>query len=141
MVELSPSFEMECEVLDRDHKQLLRRINDIIAVIDGEHSDECAKLTPDLVNFAKQHFAREEALLTKVGYPDVKKHVEHHRALDRKMESILNLASVADDNPLAGKKLKSELVFFLMDDIINADLDFKSFVEDKQQESGNSSGP
>jgi hemerythrin len=130
MVELSKSFEMESEVLDRDHQHLLGQINHIIEIIDGKQAGECALLAPDLVKFAKQHFAREEALLAKVGYPDVQKHVEHHRDLDHKMETILELASMADSNQLAGEKLKSALTFFLMDDIIDADLDFKAFVKD-----------
>lgn len=130
MVELPQSFEMESEILDQDHKHLLQQVNIIIEVIDGERDDECARLAPELVKFAKQHFAREEALLAKVGYPDVKKHAKHHLELDHKMETILELAPMADKNHLAGEKLKTALTFFLMDDIINADLDFKAFVKD-----------
>jgi len=43
----------------------------------------------------------------------------------------LELAAMADENSLAGEKLKSALKFFLADDIIDADLDFKSFVKDR----------
>ncbi len=131
MVELSPSFEIECDAIDGDHKRLLVMINDMIAVIDGERADQCARLAPEFVNFAKQHFAREEALLDQVGYPDLKRHEDHHHSLDKKMDSILDLAKLADENAIAGEKLKKELVFFLMDDVINADLEFKSFVVDK----------
>jgi len=56
MVELSRSFELECEIIDRDHKQLIELINKIIAAIDGERADECAELAPKFVKFAKQHF-------------------------------------------------------------------------------------
>lgn len=133
MVELSQLFEIESEVLDRDHKHMLGQINDIIEVIDGNRADECARLAPALVKFAKQHFAREEALLAKIGYPDVQKHVEHHLDLDHKMETILELANLADKSELAGRKLKSALTFFLMDDIINADLDFKAFIDENEQ--------
>lgn len=134
MAELSKSFEMECEFLDRDHQELMQQINKIVAVIDGEGSEQCAVLTPKMIKFAKQHFFREEALLSKVGYPDVEKHAAHHQDLDHKMETILELAAVADDNPLAGEKLKSALRFFLTDDIIDADLDFKSFVKDSDED-------
>ena len=134
MVELSKSFELECDILDHDHQILLQQINKICAVIDGEGDEECAKLTPEMIKFAKQHFTREEALLTQVGYPDVKIHAAHHQNLDHKMETILELATMADENPLAGEKLKSALKFFLTDDIIDADLDFKSFVMERGSE-------
>ena len=130
MVELSQSFDMECDILDRDHQDLLKRVNVIIAAIEEDRAEECATLTPNLIKFAKQHFAREEALLVKIGYPDVEKHADHHHDLDHKMETILELAAAAGTNHLAGEKLKSELTFFLMDDIINADLDFKAYVKD-----------
>ena len=131
MSELSKSFEMECEILDRDHQELMQQIDKIAAVIDGNDDGRCAKLTPEMIKFAKQHFTREEALLIKVGYPDVKKHAAHHQNLDHKMETILELAAMADENSLAGEKLKSALKFFLADDIIDGDLDFKSFVKDR----------
>ena len=63
---------------------------------ESEGEEECAKLTPEMIKFAKQHFTREEALLTKVGYPDVKIHAAHHQNLDHKMETILELAAMAD---------------------------------------------
>jgi len=110
---------------------LMQQIDKIAAVIDGNDDGRCAKLTPEMIKFAKQHFTREEALLIKVGYPDVKKHAAHHQNLDHKMETILELAAMADENSLAGEKLKSALKFFLADDIIDADLDFKSFVKDR----------
>ncbi len=132
MTELSKSFEMECEMLDRDHQELMQRIDQIVAVIDGEGGECCSTLTPEMIKFAKQHFTREEALLTKVGYPDVEKHAAHHQNLNHKMESILELAAMADENPLAGERLKSALKFFLADDIINVDLDFKAFVKDHE---------
>ncbi len=91
---------------------------------------------PDFVAFARRHFSRQEVFLARIGYPDLIKHQDHHRALDDKMKSLLELAKTAGETPLAGESLKKDLVFFLMDDVINADLDFKSFVGGKEDPPG-----
>ncbi len=132
MVELSPSFETECEMIDRDHQRLIDMINHIGGAIDDDKAEECAVLVPEFVAFAKRHFAREEALLASLGYPDMKKHQLHHRSLNEKMDSLLELSKSAPDNPLARETLRKELVFFVMDDVINADLDFKAYVAGKK---------
>lgn len=128
MVEVTPSFELEFEPIDRDHRRLTDMINDILAAIDAGSPDECEHLVPDFVEFAKKHFQREDAFLEKVGYPNRKWHVEHHSDLDNKMHHIVHLATQHNNSKVAQDTLRKELVYFLMDDIINADLDFKPYL-------------
>ena len=129
MVELTQSFLLESEALDRDHQQLADILNAIVQAIDDDQASECRRLVPDFVQAAKAHFAREEAFLIKLGYPDVQKHREHHRGLGTKMEHMLEFARMAEENELARESLRKELLFFLMDDVITTDLDFKEFLE------------
>jgi len=131
MVELSSSFELEYKPIDSDHRRLVDMANSVIKAIDEGRPEECADLVPKFVEFAKTHFLREERFLEKVGYPEMQNHHEHHRNLNTKMEKILQLSRSAEESKLAQDDLRSELVFFLMDDVINADLDFKSFLADK----------
>ena len=131
MVELSKTFELECETLDRDHQKMVELVNGIVAMIDSGETENCEKRVYEFINFAKGHFSREEQVLTKSGYPNVAKHKEHHRELDKKMEHLLEFASMANVNEMARESLKRELVFFLMDDIITTDLDFKEFVAEQ----------
>ena len=132
MVELSKTFELECETLDQDHQRLVEMVNGIVASIDSGNTDTCKSSVLEFVTFAKGHFSREERLLTKVGYPNVGMHQAHHRELDKKMEHLLEFAGMAAENEMARESLKKELVFFLMDDIITTDLDFKEFVAGQQ---------
>lgn len=131
MVELSQTFLLECEELDKDHKRLIEMVNDISDVIDSGKTDSCKSMVLELVNFARAHFNREEKFLTKAGYPDVGKHRRHHRQLDHKMEHILEFADKVAVNEMAGESLKKELVYFVMDDVITTDMDFKEFIADK----------
>ncbi|HER26311.1 MAG TPA: hypothetical protein ENI69_04305 [Rhodospirillales bacterium] len=131
MVELSKTFELECETLDRDHQRLVEMVNDIVALLDDPACINCEEKVYEFINFAKGHFSREEQLLAKSGYPNVGKHKEHHRQLDKKMEHLVEFAGMVGVNEIARESLKKELVFFVMDDIITNDLDFKEFVSDQ----------
>ncbi len=131
MVKLSPSFLLEYETLDRDHQQLADLVNQIVQVIDDGEAEKCSGLVAEFVKMTKDHFANEEALLVKVGYPNVKTHQDHHKSLNSKMDHLQEFAKAAGENELARESLRKELVFFLMDDVITTDMEFKSFIEDK----------
>ena len=66
--------------------------------------------------------------MEKNGYPQVDKHRKHHASLDDKMKTMEALALNVVDSPAARDALRKELVFFMMDDVINEDMDFKSFL-------------
>ncbi len=128
MVELTESFLLESDILDKDHQQLADILNEIVRAIDDGSAGECKQLVPKFVQAAKAHFAKEEAFLVKIGYPNVKKHKEHHRGLNDKMDHMLEFGRMAEENELARESLRKELLFFLMDDVITSDLEFKQFI-------------
>ncbi len=130
MVELTRSFELENKPVDEDHRGLIALVNDIIKVLDEGCPEECAQLVPDFVAFTKKHFQREEALLERYDYPQLAKHREHHRRLHDNLENLLKLAANVTESEPARQSLRKELVYFMMDDVINADLDFKPFLSE-----------
>jgi hemerythrin len=129
MVELTESFLLESDILDKDHQQLADILNEIVRAIDDGSAGECKQLVPKFVQAAKAHFAKEEAFLVKIGYPNVTKHKEHHSGLNDKMDHMLEFGRMAEENELARESLRKELLFFLMDDVITSDLEFKQFLE------------
>lgn len=128
MVELTPSFELEIETLDRDHRKMLDMVNAIIAKIDAGNAAACNDLVAEFVSFSKQHFGREEDLLVALRYPDADGHRRHHLDLYDKLDHMLEFARMAPQNDMACESLKKELVYFMMDDVITADLEFKDFL-------------
>ena len=128
MVQLSETFLMESQALDKDHQRLVEMVNDITQMLDGGDTENCKAQVIDFVEFVKSHFAREEQFLNKVGYPNVDKHQKHHKELYPKMNHMLEFADMVAVNAQARESLKKELVFFVMDDVITTDLDFKKFV-------------
>ena len=133
MVELTETFVLKCKDLDKDHKRLVEMVNDITADIDKGDTSNCNSKVLDFVNFAKEHFSREEQLLKKNNYPDTAKHHNHHQTLIAKMVHIQEFAASSATNKLARDSLKKELVYLLMDDLITTDMDFRGYVGDGQE--------
>ena len=132
MVELTETFKLECEELDKDHKRLVEMVNDIAENIDEGKTIYCSGKVNEFVNFAKEHFYREEKFLEKNGYPQSIIHHQHHQTLIAKMEHIQKIAASLEKNKLARVSLKRELIYLLMDDLITTDMDFKSYVKKGQ---------
>jgi hemerythrin len=128
MVQLSETFLMESQSLDKDHQKLVEMVNEITQMLDRDETENCKTKVVDFIKFVKSHFAREEQLLNKVGYPNVEKHQKHHKELYPKMNHMLEFAELVAVNEKARESLKKELVFFVMDDVITTDLDFKKFI-------------
>jgi hemerythrin-like metal-binding protein len=122
---------LDCEALDEEHQHLADIVNRIVKAIDENEAEGCEELVAEFVKSAKEHFANEEALLVKVGYPNAKNHQDHHKSLNAKMDHMIEFSRMAAENKIARDSLRKELVFFLMDDIITTDMDFKNFIEDK----------
>ena len=131
MIELTPSFLLDYESLDQEHQHLADIINQIVKAIDNDEGEKCEGLVSGLVKSSKEHFSNEEALLIKIGYPNVKKHQDHHKSLNAKMDHMIEFAKMAGENQIARDSLRKELVYFLMDDIVTTDMDFKNFIEEK----------
>ena len=128
MVELSETFVLECEELDKDHKRLAKMVNVIVDDIDKGKTNNCKVRVDEFVAFAKEHFYKEENFLEKNGYPDAVTHHKHHRTLIAKMEHIQEFATSVETNKLARVSLKRELIYLLMDDLITTDMDFKGYI-------------
>ena len=67
--------------IDQDHQKLLLILNEIIEIISAQNREgEIDKVFAKLVDFASEHFEREEAFQKKIGfsdrYPHRQKHVE-----------------------------------------------------------------
>lgn len=131
MVELSKTFELDCKALDQDHQLLMELVNEITAMLDDGRTENCKARVVDFVKLAKRHFRREEGLLREANYPDIGRHSAHHRHLDQKMDHLVEFADMVTDNEKARESLKKELVFFLMDDVITSDLEFKPYIKEK----------
>lgn len=95
--------------IDGDHKKLIQFVNDLQDAIDGRKSDRVVgKIILELVQYTKDHFTREEAVMKGAGYPDYERHRSIHLALTRQ---VLLMAEKYVRTPT--DEVKQELIDFL----------------------------
>jgi len=124
------AFEIGVPEIDSDHRALLTRMRGIqAAVAEGDFTLGDA-LLENLVDFAAEHFRREEDFLDRIAYPGVGVHRQYHADLLVRADSL----RLACNRPAVRGEMADcveSLFAFLIDDIINGDLRYKSHLEHK----------
>ncbi|OIQ98403.1 bacteriohemerythrin [mine drainage metagenome] len=102
-------FSMGVEVIDHDHRILVDLIDQLHeAFVNGNLDETVTPVLDTLVDYTRFHFAREEELMAKAGYPALTQHQEVHRTLRRQVEEI-------QERVQGGTKMGNELLAFLQD--------------------------
>lgn len=79
-------YSVKIPSIDAQHKKLVAIINELYSSMKaGKTKDQLGKTLDDLVAYTKGHFSYEEALLEKVGYPDLVEHKKQHVAFVEKI--------------------------------------------------------
>jgi len=123
------SFDTGISSIDKDHHDLIEAISGVQAALDGDDLESATGLFENFLNMARSHFAREEAFLKKIYFPRIEAHSVAHRELLVMGESIVAQTKNNMDGPQAKKHLE-DMVYFLLEDIIKADADFKSYAQE-----------
>lgn len=124
------TFEVGVRQIDDDHRAILalmRQIETAASEKDFALSDE---LLDDLLLVSEKHFAREEALLAEFGYPGVDAHRHYHGLLLKRATEAKDVCKGLTARR-GFKECCDELFAFLIDDIVNGDFKFKSYLEEK----------
>jgi hemerythrin len=87
----SPALETGYGVIDTQHKELIKTINDLMNACQQNHAiDEVNKAVDFLLFYTKWHFRNEEELQQKSNYPDC---VNHHKYHEEFVNVVANLAT------------------------------------------------
>ncbi len=84
-VQWEPRHSVGDETLDAQHREILTRCNALADCVadDGDEGDQSfLKAFNELMAFAHEHFAAEEALLVSRGYPDLEDHINERDEFD-----------------------------------------------------------
>lgn len=124
----SEAYEIGINFIDLEHKQLLTIMRDIRDSILAGDLAECSALSSTLINEAVKHFRHEETYLEKVNYPGLEEHKKYHLGLlvqARQVKEICDGTDKAHDLHECFDAMEQ----FLIDDVVNGDLQFLSFLE------------
>lgn len=80
------AMQLGIPAIDADHRRLVGLLNNLhYAVLAGEDQQGTAHVLEDLVRYTETHFAREEALMERSGYPDRQAHGRAHARIAERM--------------------------------------------------------
>ncbi|CAA7613184.1 conserved hypothetical protein [Candidatus Terasakiella magnetica] len=118
-------------IVDADH----RRMIELIALLESAAAgsvgcDRAGEALVELTSLCLEHFAREEALLARIGYPGREEHATGHAMLIKRLEAVSVHYDQGDDDVKAGiiRTLGDSLATWLLTHITTADMDFKPYV-------------
>lgn len=120
------NYSVGHDVLDFQHKKLLKICNDLYWLIKKDESDEhFHEVLNDLSNYARIHFEYEESVLLKKGYANYKEHEHEHFEYQ---EHLMHYLQEAMSGTLEKKDLHNWVANWWKDHILVKDMDFKHTV-------------
>lgn len=116
--------------IDEQHKILLSLINQVWAGLVSQAAlSTIDDVVMDLDDYARTHFAEEEALMAQHGFPDLEAHKECHAQFMARVSEL-------DEKIVAGDSIGLELLSFLSDwlsfHISMVDRQYAQFIRSKE---------
>jgi len=125
-----PTFETGIANIDNDHKALVEVIQKIDSTLGAGNVEACLQLFHEFQKAAAEHFEREETLLESIAFPRLESHRMAHNRLLGMAEETMKMVKPGLDHEKAAKCLE-EMAYFLLEDVIKTDAEFKSYAQDK----------
>lgn len=121
-------FKIGVDFIDDDHKRILSIIRQVKDAINENDLEKSSLLLEVLIKEAREHFAREEEYLLEVKYPQLENHKIYHNELIIKAEATKAICE-SNDAEHNIEECIDTLANFLVDDILQGDIGFKSYLE------------
>jgi hemerythrin len=123
-------FSVGIHRIDEEHKKLIGLINRLLeGMRANRHGEVLGPIFGELVDYARIHFANEEALLLKHGYPAAAEHAAEHRRF------VGELSALMADKLSSPSLVSHEAMEFLRDwlgaHILEADKAYAPFLKSK----------
>jgi hemerythrin-like metal-binding protein len=85
-----PGMSVGRDQLDRDHKGIIKALNELSTLKDSEGGDNVQPVLNRLLKYTVSHFGREEAYMREIGYSKLAEHEQKHDLFMQKIQFFLN---------------------------------------------------
>ncbi|GLH71670.1 hemerythrin [Geothrix limicola] len=83
-------YDTGIRIIDEQHQELFRIVEALRRMVqDGTRRTEVEALLEDLVTCSERHFATEEGIMARYGYPDLTQHVSEHATMLTSLHELL----------------------------------------------------
>lgn len=121
MFDMNPDYyHIGIEEIDSEHDHLFALANHAYALLKNDllqdKSQDIMHIISELIDYARNHFAHEEAYMDKIRYANRKSHIAQHRQFENRLSEI---DFDALENAAGQLSLLEELLDFFGDWLIN----------------------
>ena len=118
----SPALETGHPMIDTQHKELIKTVNDLFEECTrGNAAEQINKTVDFLVTYTKRHFSEEEALQQQSGYPDYPNHRQLHADLVKNLSALATELKQSGPTPTLINKIIREIGDWLVNHIQQQD--------------------
>ena len=130
LLQWNESYSVQVTSLDQQHQTLFRTINELHGAMRAGHGkDLLGKMLQRLIDYTGSHFAAEEAIIEKNGYPELAARRTAHQAL---VKQVLKFQKDFEAGaPVAAVDLMQFLQKWLNEHIQNTDKKYGPFLNEK----------
>lgn len=123
-------YSVKISKFDEQHQKLVGMINQLYEAMKvGKGQLELGKILEDLVDYTRKHFASEEALMLKHGYPNYTQHKASH---DRLTQQVIEFKHQYDEGKIGlSVQMMNFLKEWLVNHILDEDKAYSNFFEAK----------
>jgi hemerythrin len=127
LFEWKPEYSVSVSRFDAEHKRLFSLADNLHrAMREGRGRQVLGTMLNDLVSYTRTHFAAEEDLLGRSGYPDLREHRDEHQILLKRVDEFLR------DFEAGNVQISIGLMEFLQDwiakHILNTDKGYSDYL-------------
>lgn len=123
-------FEVCVESINSQHKQLVELINNLYdSIKTGNAKESTIPVLKELVKYTENHFADEEALMAKYGFPFLEVHKAEHETFVHKISDCLAKALL--DKSSVSIEILQFLLKWLGSHIMGLDQQYSKYFIDK----------
>ncbi|HJV48785.1 MAG TPA: bacteriohemerythrin [Geothrix sp.] len=83
-------YDTGIRIIDEQHQELFRILDALRRLVqDGTKRTEVEGMLVDLVGCSERHFATEEGIMARYGYPDLAQHLSEHASMLTSLHELL----------------------------------------------------
>ncbi|MDD9877302.1 MAG: bacteriohemerythrin [Magnetovibrio sp.] len=128
IIKWSDDYKTGIRIIDNDHRQLFELTEALgVCAERGEGRKRMGEIIDRLVNYANEHFVREEQFMATCGFPDYEAHVAEHRRATEEIYGIRHLFR-ADADGLDAMKVAQFFAHWLAEHIRHRDQRYVPYV-------------
>jgi hemerythrin len=124
----STAFEIGVAEIDTQHRHLFALAEAVGTGLAKRDIGLAAAKVREFIEAAQRHFASEERILARAGFPEIEAHKVYHASLLAKAKELDAMCDI-EANVHQADACYREVLAFLVDDVVRGDSQFKSYLQ------------